>query len=126
MAAGPGDSIGGYRIESLLGRGGMGVVWEAVDVRLERRVALKVLAAELAADRSFRERFVRESRAAAALDHPNVIPIFAAGDQEGELFLAMRLVPGGTDLEDLFRAGELGPERVVAITAQVASGLDAA
>src|SRR5437773_9459133 len=87
-----GTELAGYRIESVLGRGGMGVVYLAFDPQLKRRVALKVLAPELAHDPSFRERFVRESEVAASLDHPNVVPIFQAGEQDGVLYIAMRYV----------------------------------
>ena len=80
-----GTELAGYRIEALLGRGGMSVVYRARDLALERRVALKLLAPELAEDERFRERFLRESRVAASLDHPNVIPIHEAGEAEGLL-----------------------------------------
>jgi Protein kinase domain len=83
--------IAGHRIERLVGRGGMGVVYAAVDVALDRQVALKLIAPELAADPGFRRRFIAESRIAASLDHPNVVPIFRAGEEDGVLFLAMRL-----------------------------------
>ena len=92
-----GSELAGYRIESLLGRGGMSVVYLAEDLRLKRRAALKVLAPELAMDSSFRERFIAESELAASLDHPNVIPIFEAGEANGVLFIAMRYVKS-TDL----------------------------
>ncbi len=110
----------------MLGRGGMGVVYLAFDPRLKRRVALKVLAPELAHDRSFRERFIRESEVAASLDHPNVVPIFEAGEHDGVLYIAMRYVEG-TDLGGLLeREGPLDPTRAVALITQVASALDAA
>jgi serine/threonine protein kinase len=89
-----GTEVSHYRIEELIARGGMGVVYRAVDVGLDRSVALKVLTDELSEDRSFRERFVRESRLAAAVDHPHVIPVYEAGDWEGTLYLAMRFVRG--------------------------------
>lgn len=92
-----GTRIGGYEIESLLGRGGMGVVYRARHLRLGRMVALKVLAPELAADENFRTRFMRESQMAASIDHPNVIPVYDADEIDGVLFLAMRYVEG-TDL----------------------------
>ena len=121
-----GSELAGYRIERLLGRGGMGVVYLAHDLRLDRRVALKLLAPELAQDAGFRERFLRESKLAASLDHQNVIPIYEAGEADGQLFLAMRYVEG-TDLAELIRAeGPLEPARAVAILAQVASALDTA
>src|SRR5205809_4035216 len=82
----------GYRIEAFVGRGGMGVVYRARDLALERDVALKLLAPELAEDIRFRERFLRESRLAASLDHPAIIPIYDAGEVGGHLYIAMRLV----------------------------------
>ena len=84
----------GYRIESRIGRGGMGVVYRATDLALDRVVALKVLSEDLALDEGFRRRFVTESKLAASLDHPNVIPIHAAGEHDGVLYIAMRFVPG--------------------------------
>src|SRR5919108_6102031 len=89
-----GTEFAGYRIEDLIGRGGMGVVYRAVQVRLERRVALKLILPELASDANFRHRFERECRMAASLDHANVIPIYEAGDVDGELFVSMRYVDG--------------------------------
>ncbi len=122
----PGDLLAGYRIESVIARGGMGVVYRARQLDLGRTVALKVIAAERAGDPVFRARFVREARLAASLDHPNVIPIFEAGDDGGVLFIAMRLVDGA-DLERLIaREGRLAPERAVALIEQAASALDAA
>src|SRR3989454_9965333 len=85
-----GTEIAGYRIESLLGRGGMGVVYRARDLALDRNVALKLLAPELAQDVRFRERFLRESRLAASLDHPAIVPIYDAGEVGGRLYTAMR------------------------------------
>ncbi len=118
--------FGGYRIEEVAGRGGMGVVYRAVQLDLGRPVALKLIAADRAADPDFRERFQRESRMAAAIDHPNVVPVHGAGEQDGQLYLVMRYVRG-TDLHALIkRAGPLAPERAAAIVAQVASALDAA
>jgi serine/threonine protein kinase len=116
----------GYRIESRVGRGGMGVVYRATELALDRSVALKVLSDELAQDAGFRRRFVSESKLAASLDHPNVIPIHAAGECEGILYIAMRYVPGD-DLRTVLREqGPLEPARAVRIIAQVASALDAA
>ena len=90
-----GTELAGYRIESLLGSGGMSVVHLAEDLRLKRRVALKLLAASLAEDESFRDRFLRGSELAASIDHPNIIPIYEAGEAEdGLLFIALRLVDG--------------------------------
>jgi serine/threonine protein kinase len=89
-----GTELAGYRIERVLGRGGMSVVYLAQDARLKRNVALKLLAPELAEDEGFRARFLRESRLAAALDHPNVVPVYEAGEVDGLLYIAMRYVPG--------------------------------
>jgi ABC-type branched-subunit amino acid transport system substrate-binding protein/DNA-binding beta-propeller fold protein YncE/predicted Ser/Thr protein kinase len=122
----PGATFGGYRVEALVGRGGMGVVFRATDLSLERPAALKVIAPELAQDARFRARFLKEPRLAASLDHPNVIPIYEAGEQDGHLFLAMRYVEG-SDLRTLLgRERKLAPERAIAILAQVAAALDAA
>jgi serine/threonine protein kinase len=118
--------FGRYRIDGLVSRGGMGVVYRATDTGLERTVALKVIAPEVAADPGFRERFVHESRLAAALDHPNVIPVYEAGEHDGTLFLAMRFVDGMDLREAIALAGALEPGRAVRIVAQVAGALDAA
>ena len=116
----------GYRIEELIGRGGMGVVYRAYDLRLKRPVALKLVAPSLALDERFRERFARETELVMSLEHPNVVPIYDAGDVDGRVYLAMRLVDG-TDLGSLLRAeGALEPARAMAICAQIASALDAA
>jgi len=116
----------GYRIDSRVGRGGMGVVYRATDLALDRSVALKVLDDELAKDPAFRRRFVSESKLAASLDHPNVVPIYAAGESDGMPFIAMRFVPGA-DLRSVLRSeGRLEPARAARIIAQVASALDAA
>jgi serine/threonine protein kinase len=116
----------GYRIEELIGRGGMGVVYRAYDLRLKRSVAVKFVAPSLALDERFRERFARETELVMSLEHPNVVPIYDAGDVEGSLYLAMRLVEG-PDLGSLLRVeGALEPDRAVAICAQIASALDAA
>jgi len=121
-----GSEFVGYRIDELIGRGGMGVVYRAYDLRLKRTVALKLMAPELAVDQRFRERFSREAELAMSLEHPNVVPIHDAGDVDGRLYLAMRLVEG-TDLKALLRGdGALDPVRAVAICGQVASALDAA
>jgi Protein kinase domain len=118
--------IASYQMVEEIGRGGMAVVYRARDVRLGRWVALKVLGEELARDDAFRRRFIRESRAAAAVDHPNIIPIFDAGEAGGVLFIAMRYV-GGQDVHSLLhRAGPLPAARAAGIVAQVASALDAA
>ncbi len=122
----PGTTVAGYRIEALIGRGGMGAVYRAEEVGLGRKVALKVIAPELAQDERFRERFLRESRIAASLDHPHVVPIYQAGEENGVLYLAMRYVEG-TDLAKLLSGeGALEPRRTVEILSQVAEALDAA
>jgi serine/threonine-protein kinase len=120
-----GTEFAGYRIEALLGRGGMSVVYRAENARLGNKVALKLLAEELAEDESFRERFVRESRTAATLNHPNIVTIYDAGDWEGVLYIAMRWVE--EDLKaHLRRDGPLAPDHALAVAAQVGSALDAA
>src|SRR6266498_3430305 len=121
-----GTEVAGYRIESVIGRGGMGVVYLAEHLRLKRKVALKVLAPELSADERFRERFVRESELAASLDHPNVVTVHDAGEQDGLLYIAMRFVEG-TDLKTVIeRDGPMALDRTASIVSQVASALDAA
>ncbi len=122
-----GDEFAGHRILGIAGRGGMGVVYRALQLDLDRPVALKLIAPQLAEDPDFRDRFVRESRAAASIDHPNVIPIYYTGESdEGALYIAMRYVEG-SDLRTLVRAeGRLDPARAAQIVAQVASALDAA
>ena len=121
-----GAHIAGCRIETVAGRGGMGIVYRATQLSLGRPVALKLIAPEHAADADFRERFQRESRMAAAIDHPNVIPVYEAGEEDGRLYLVMRWV-AGTDLHKLLRAeGRLEPQRAAAIVNQVAGALDAA
>jgi len=123
---GAGSRIAGYRLEQRIGAGGMAVVFRARDERLGRLVALKILAPGLAADDHFRQRFVRESRAAAAVDDPHIIPVFEAGEAEGVLFIAMRYVPGGDVRSLVRREGPLSAARAVAIISPVASALDAA
>ncbi|MGD0937585.1 MAG: protein kinase, partial [Streptosporangiaceae bacterium] len=121
-----GSEVAGYRLEEQIGRGGMAVVYRARDVQLGRNVALKLLSPALALDDAFRQRFIRESRAAAAVDHPYIIPIFAAGESDGVLFIAMRYVQGG-DVRSLIDAeGPLPPDRAAGIITQVALALDAA
>ena len=123
---GPGSRIAGYVLEEQAGAGGMAVVFRAHDVRLDRQVALKILAPALAADQNFRQRFIRESRAAAAVDDPHIIPVFEAGEEAGVLFIAMRYVRGGDVRSLLMDSGPLPPARVAEIISQVASALDAA
>ncbi len=122
----PGEQLAGYEIQERIGRGGMAVVYRALDLRLGRLVALKVLASHLSEDEAFRQRFMRESRAAAGVDHPHIIPVFEAGEAAGVLFIAMRYVGHG-DVRSLIEAeGRLSPERTARIASQVASALDAA
>jgi hypothetical protein len=120
----PGTTFAGYRVDSVLARGGMGVVYRATDLALDRPVALKVMAPELAGDKRFRARFLKEPRLAASLDHANVVPIYGAGEQDGQLYLAMRFVEG-SDLKTVLEH-ELAPDRLLRILAQVAAALDAA
>jgi predicted ATPase/class 3 adenylate cyclase len=121
-----GSRVAGYFLEEQAGEGGMAVVFRARDERLGRLVALKVLAPALAADAEFRQRFLRESRAAAAVDDPHIIPVFEAGEAGGVLFIAMRYVPGGDVRTLLRREGPLSAGRAAAIISAVASALDAA
>jgi len=122
----PGARIAGYLLEEQIGQGGMAVVFRAHDERLDRTVALKILAPALAADEAFRQRFIRESRAAAAVDDPHIIPVFEAGEARGVLFIAMRWVRGGDVRSLIGQAGPMPPGRVAEIVSQVASALDAA
>jgi serine/threonine protein kinase len=118
--------IAGYRIEEVIGRGGMGVVYRATQLALERAVAIKLIAAERSEDPVFRERFAAESRIASAIEHANVIPVYEAGEDDGLLFIAMRLVEG-LDLGQLLaRVGPLPPQRAARVIAQIAGALDAA
>jgi serine/threonine-protein kinase len=121
-----GTEVAGYAIEALLGRGGMGVVYLARDPWLERRVALKLVAPELSADARFRQRFLRESKLAASLEHAHVVPIYEAGEHDGLLYLAMRYVEG-TDLAAVLRDEyRLKPRRTLELVAPIAVALDAA
>ncbi len=120
-----GDDFAGYRIERSLGRGGMGVLYLAVEPGLERHVALKLIAPEAAADEIFARRFAEESRIAASIEHPNVVPIYAAGEEDGIPFIAMRYVSGSDLGRRLAREGRLEPAAAVALIAQVGNGLDA-
>jgi serine/threonine protein kinase len=120
-----GDELAGYRIEQRLGRGGMGVLYLALEPGLERRVALKLIAPEAAADEVFARRFAEESKIAASIEHPNVVPIYAAGEAAGIPYIAMRYVPGADLARRLAREGRLDPADAVEIVAQVGNGLDA-
>ncbi|HEV2242318.1 MAG TPA: protein kinase [Streptosporangiaceae bacterium] len=121
-----GSRVAGYRLQEQIGQGGMAVVYRAEDERLGRLVALKVLTPALANDAQFRQRFVRESRAAAAVDDPHIIPIYEAGEAGGALYIAMRYVRGGDVRTLVSRTGPLSPARAAAIISSVASALDAA
>lgn len=121
-----GTDFGDWRIDRLIGRGGMGVVYQATDRRLGRPVAIKLIAGDRVSDPAFRERFEREAKLTAAIDHPNVIPVYSAGEIDGQLYLATRFVDG-TDLHDLLRRdGPLPPERAADVVRQVGEALDAA
>ena len=121
-----GQRFGAYKLGKLIGRGGMGVVYQAEHVHLQRVVALKLLTPDLSGNEDFRARFLRESRIAAALEHPSVVTVYDAGDVNGVLYIAMRFVRG-TDLSQVLAArGPLAPSETLMILGQVASALDAA
>ena len=120
-----GDEFAGYRIEQRLGRGGMGILYLAIEPGLERRVALKLIAPEVAADEVFARRFAEESRIAASIEHPNVVPIYAAGEEDGVPYIAMRYVAGADLGKRVGRDGRLGISTAAALIAQVGNGLDA-
>jgi CHASE2 domain-containing sensor protein len=120
------DIIDGYRMESAIGRGGMGVVYRATQLSLDRPVAIKLITPERAADPEFRERFKHESRLAATIEHVNVIPVYEAGEDNGVLYIAMRLVEGVDLAKVLARSGALEPRRAAAILTQLAAAIDAA
>jgi CHASE2 domain-containing sensor protein len=126
LAIGPESVIAGYRIVSLIGRGGMGVVYEAVQLTLDRPVALKLINPARADDEAFRARFVRESHAAAGLEHPHVIPVYEAREDGGLLFIAMRLVRGPSLADVLAAEAPLAPARAARLIVQIASALGAA
>jgi serine/threonine-protein kinase len=121
-----GSSVAGYRLDALIGRGGMSFVYLAEHVRLGRKVALKLLAPPLSKDESFRARFERESQRAAEIDHPNIIPIYDAGEANGELYIAMKYVPGCDLKEVIAREGSLSVSRALFLLEQAAAALDAA
>ena len=121
----PGTVVAGFRIESMVGRGGMGVVYRARQLALERVVALKVIAPELLDDKEVRRRFLAEARAAASVEHPNVIPVHEAGEEDEVAFIAMRYV-AGSDLRSLVRSGgALEPADAADVVAQAGAALDA-
>src|SRR5881396_1473650 len=121
-----GALLAGFRVQSLLGKGAMGTVYSAEETSTKRRVALKLLAPELARDERFRRRFLRETELAASLDHPHIVPTLASGEEGGTLYLAMAHVEGSDLRELLRREGRLEPERALDLLEQVAGGLDAA
>ena len=121
-----GTVIAGYRIESRIGSGGMGVVYRAEHLSLQRRAALKLIAPDLAESSGFRERFSREARIAAALTHPNIVTVYDAGEVEGTLYLAMQFIEGSDLARILSAEGRLRPYRAVDVCRQVAGALDAA
>jgi serine/threonine protein kinase len=124
---GRGMEIGGFRLDELVGEGGMGVVYKARQLDLDRIVALKLIQPGLSGDSEFRARFQRESRLAAAIDHPNIVPIYGAGEERGVYFISMRYVDG-TDLGEYLRSrnSPLEPRAAARLISQVAGGLDAA
>jgi hypothetical protein len=123
---GVGQRLGGYRLDAVAGRGGMGVVYRATQLELDRVVAVKVISPDLAADPVFRERFKREARMLAAVDHPHVIPIHEAGEIDGTLFMSMRWIDGRDLAREIRDANGLDPSRALVILEQIAGGLDAA
>jgi serine/threonine protein kinase len=120
-----GDKLGGYEIEDIIGFGGMAIVYRAQQTSLGRPVALKVLAPQLSGDAAFRERFRREGHHVAGLDHPHVLTVYDSGEIDGRLYLAMRLVDGGT-LADKMQTGGLSADDTLAILEAIAGALDAA
>ena len=118
-----GRRLGNYRIDGVLGKGGMSVTYQATDVRLGRKVALKIIGEHLGADAEFRERFVDEARNTSAIDHANVVPLYDFGELEGMLYIAMRMVDGG-DLAGLIAGGPMAPARALSLLDQVADALD--
>jgi tRNA A-37 threonylcarbamoyl transferase component Bud32/CheY-like chemotaxis protein len=121
-----GQTIAGYRIEERVGRGGMGVVYRAEHLNLRRRAAIKIIAPDLAESEGFRERFTREARIAAALQHPNIVTVYDAGEVDGILYLAMQYIEGNDLAAMLRKDGRLRPYRAIDVIRQVASALDAA
>ena len=124
-ALAPGEVVGGYRIERVLGRGGMGMVYEALQLSLDRQVAFKVLAPELSIDPQFALRFRREALIQASLSHPNIVTVHDAGEVDGMLYIVMRLIRG-TTLKELIASGSIAPSQLLKVLRDVAEGLDAA
>src|SRR6185312_15278048 len=125
MALSSGTKLGPYEIQSLVGAGGMGEVYRAHDSRLDRTVAIKVLPASFSADRDRMQRFAQEARAAAALNHPNILSIFDIGDQQGSPYVVSELLEGET-LRERLRSGPLSSRKAIDYALQVARGLAAA
>lgn len=121
-----GAMFAGYRIEEVIGRGGMGVIYRATEARPERVVALKVVAPALAADPDFRARFMRESQIAASIEHPHVVPVLRVGEEDGTLFIAMRFIRGCDLGAIIAEQGRLDVMRATRIVDQVADALDSA
>jgi predicted Ser/Thr protein kinase len=121
-----GSTLAGYRLDALIARGGMGVVYRATQLALDRPVALKVIARQYARSAAFRRRFIRESQLAAQLDHPNVVPVYDAREEDGELLVAMRLIKGGDLRARIDRDGPLPPAEAIELLAQIAAALDVA
>src|ERR1700691_6498971 len=117
--------VAGYRIDGPLGEGGMGTVYRATQLSLERVVALKLLTSDLSGDAGFRERFRREGLLQAALDHPHIVTVYEAGETDNRLFLAMRMVEGPT-LKELIQRRQLDDRRALRLLTQVAEALDPA
>ncbi|GAB3282784.1 serine/threonine protein kinase [Parasphingorhabdus pacifica] len=118
-----GRRLGHYKIEGVLGRGGMSVMYRATDVRLGRKVALKVMGEHITGDAEFRERFVDEARNTSAIDHANIVPLYDFGEVDGMLYIAMRLVDG-SDLASLVKDGPISPQRALDLLGQIAEALD--
>src|SRR6476646_2361305 len=121
-----GTEIAGYRIEERIGRGGMGVVYRAQHMNLQRRAAIKIIAPEFADTKGFRSRFIREARIAAALQHPNIVTVYDAGQAGQTLYIAMQVIRGSDLSKILNEEGRLRPYRAIDVCRQVASALDAA
>src|SRR5271155_5560317 len=122
---GAGLLLGDYEIVSVAGSGGMGVVYRAKQRSLDRTVALKVIRQDIASTSDYRDRFLREARLAASIDHPHVVSVYDVGEQDGRLFLAMQWIDGQELRALIDRGGALTPERAVAVSEQLAGALDA-
>ncbi len=123
---GPGAMLGDCLLDELIGEGGMGVVYRGKQIKLDRAVAVKVMSMELAGDPAFRSQFERECRIAASIDHPNVVPIYSAGEASGRLYVAMAYIAGGSLSDALYSRGPLDPARAVEVIEQIAAALDTA